>query len=360
MNNLDMEEHQAGLEKEQIKQAKVGEVLSNKPEIKEPKKQMKNVGVDATKVLKDRFTQAGFKTADVGVSATQQTRSTASGSTEPRVIHNSAQTMDESDVLQDQMDKSIALLNQAQQDNQQKAKGQQKASSNLASALATETLKLGKGIGQAVVTTALIGQGIAPQFAALGGSAAAGAMEAGYNFAFGGASSSSSGMQPMDQSMGQQKRNPEEEVEPRGRRGRPKTKRGDELVIAEGGNGNGNGNGGKAKAKAKTKAEKRQEKESEQLTQPETDKPASKPKNIPVQKPYLKQKGDQVSPSQIGIQKLREEFLNSRNEGNLSDEDYSEYLKLYDDFVAAKGKPSIKKEKLKGLKASYKKSIYRK
>jgi len=26
MNNLDMEEHQAGLEKEQIKQAKVGEV----------------------------------------------------------------------------------------------------------------------------------------------------------------------------------------------------------------------------------------------------------------------------------------------------------------------------------------------
>ena len=43
MNNLDMEEHQAGLEKEQIKQTKVGEVLSNKPEIKEPKKHMKNV-----------------------------------------------------------------------------------------------------------------------------------------------------------------------------------------------------------------------------------------------------------------------------------------------------------------------------
>ena len=119
MNNLEIEEHQAELEKEQIKQAKVGEVLSKTPQVKEPKKQMKNVGVDATKVLKDRFTQAGFKTVDTGVSATQQTRSTASGSTEPRVIHNSVQTMDESDILQDQMDESIALLNQAHQNNQQ-------------------------------------------------------------------------------------------------------------------------------------------------------------------------------------------------------------------------------------------------
>ena len=206
MNNLDMEEHQAELEKEQIKQAKVGEVLSNKPQIKEPKKQMKNVGVDATKILKDRFTQAGVKTLDTGVNATQQTRSTASGNTEPRVIHNSAQTMDESDVLQDQMDESISLLHQAQQDQQKSAKSQQKASSNLASTLAKETLKLGKGIGQAAVTTGLIGQGIAPQFAALCGSAAGAAMEAGYNFTLGGGQSSSSGMQPMDQSMGQQKR----------------------------------------------------------------------------------------------------------------------------------------------------------
>ena len=121
MNNLDMEEHQAELEKEQIKQAKVGEVLSKTPQVKEPKKQMKSVSVDATKVLKDRFTQAGVKTLDTGVNATQQTRSTASGNTEPRVIHNSVQTMDESDILQDQMDESISLLNQAQRDNQQSA-----------------------------------------------------------------------------------------------------------------------------------------------------------------------------------------------------------------------------------------------
>ena len=306
MNNLDVEEHQAELEKEQIKQAKVGEVLSKTQQIKEPKKQMKNVGVDATKVLKDRFTQAGVKTLDTGVNATQQTRSTATGSTEPRVIHNSLQTMDESDILQNQMDESIALLNQAQQDNEQKSKGQQKASSNLASALATEALKLGKGIGQAAVTTGLMSQGVAPQFAALGGSAVGGAMEAGYNFAFGGASSSSSGMQPMDQTIGQQKRSELGDTGGAETKKRGRKKQGDELVVFSE-SGNGNGNGGKAKAKAKTKAEKREEKEAQQLTQPETDAPKSKPSNVQVKKEGLKQKGDQISPSVIGIQKLSEE-----------------------------------------------------
>ena len=43
-------------------------------------------------------------------------------------------------------------------------------------------------------------------------------------------------------------------VEPKGRRGRPRNDKGDEVVLVEPGNGNGNG-----KAKAKTKAEKRAE-----------------------------------------------------------------------------------------------------
>ena len=193
----------------------------------------------------------------------------------------------------------------------------------------------------------------------MGGSAAGGAMQAGYNFAFGGASSSSSGMQPMDQTIGQQKRSELGDTGGAETKKRGRKKQGDELVVVSE-SGNGNGNGSKAKAKAKTKAEKREEKEAQQLTQPETDAPKSKPSNVPVKKQGLKQKGDQISPSQIGIQKLREEFLNARNKGNLSDEDYSEYLKLYDDWVAGKGKQQIKKEKLKGLKALYKKSIYKK
>ena len=49
----------------------------------------------------------------------------------------------------------------------------------------------------------------------------------------------------------------EDDVEPKGRRGRPITKRDDEVVLVESGNcnGDGNGNGNQAKAKAKTKAE---------------------------------------------------------------------------------------------------------
>ena len=210
---------------------------------------MKNVGVDATKVLKERSTQAGVKTLDTGVNATQQTRSTASGNTEPRVIHNSVQTMDESDILQDQMDDSISLLNMAKQTQQQQSISQLTASTNLAH-----------------------------QRAVLGNSAADAAMQSGYNFTQGGSSSSG-----MDQSMGQQKRTPEDEVEPKGKRGRPKQNRGDEVVLVENkSNGNGNGNGNKAKAKAKTKAEKREEKETQQLTQPEADAPSKTSKNIPV------------------------------------------------------------------------------
>ena len=246
MNNFEMEQHQAELEKEQIKQAKVGEVLSKTPQIKEPKKQMKNVSVDATKILKERSTQAGVKTLDTGVNATQQTRSTASGNTEPRVIHNSVQTMDESDTQQDQLDDAIRLLTTANQTQQQQSISQLTASTNLAH-----------------------------QRAVLGSSAADAAMQAGYNFTQGGSSSSG-----MDQSMGQQKRTPEDEVEPKGKRGRPKQNRGDEVVLVE---NKSNGNGNKAKAKAKTKAEKREEKEAQQLTQPETDIPSSKPsKSIPV------------------------------------------------------------------------------
>ena len=73
MNNFEMIQHQAELEKEQIKQAKVGEVLSKTPQIKEHKKQMKHVSVDATNILKERSTQAGVITLDTGANATQQT-----------------------------------------------------------------------------------------------------------------------------------------------------------------------------------------------------------------------------------------------------------------------------------------------
>ena len=104
------------------------------------------------------------------------------------------------------------------------------------------------------------------------------------------------------------------------------------------------------KQKKKTKAEEREEKETQQLTQPETDIPTPKSTTVPVKKQGLKQKGDQMSPSVIGIQTLREELVNARNKADLSNEDYSEYLEFYGDFVSAKGQPQIKTKKVNHYK----------
>ena len=60
-------------------------------------------------------------------------------------------------------------------------------------------------------------------------------------------------------------------------------------------------------------------------------------------KHIIQQTNGKVAPSMIGIQKVREELINARNQNNLSNEDYSEYLKSYDSWVAAKGDKTTKK-----------------
>ena len=78
---------------------------------------------------------------------------------------------------------------------------------------------------QIAITTGLTSQGLPPQIAAFGANAMVAAIESGTahdTTVYGG--SSSSGVQPTDHSVGQQTRNPEDEVEPKGRRGRPNKK----------------------------------------------------------------------------------------------------------------------------------------
>ena len=64
-------------------------------------------------------------------------------------------------------------------------------------------------------------------------------------------------------------------------------------------------------------------------------------------------------PSQIGIQAVREALENAKNEGVLSPEQISQYLKRYDEWKDNKGNHNIKKEKLKGLQQLYKQAIYK-
>ena len=310
MNLLDMEEHQQKLQNEQVKQVAVGELLSREPQIELPKKQMKHKGVDATVQLKGRFTQAGVKTL-----------STGSDAVEPVVIHNSAQTEEESEVLQDQMDDAVTVLNREAQDQQQSAISQQQTSGNLASTIAKKgkrvALKAGKSIGSAAATTALIGQGLPPEFAALGGSAAGAAIEAGYTFAFGGGQSSSSGMQPMESENVQQKRSHLGETGGPETQKRGRKKHGDEVVLVEGGKAKAKAKA-KAKTKAETKAEKKEEREAEAFKQPETDAPLPKAKNIPVKKQTItKTKREHGTEMVTG---KSEAWWNRQNEGFLKNQ----------------------------------------
>ena len=50
-----------------------------------------------------------------------------------------------------------------------------------------------------------------------------------------------------------------------------------------------------------------------------------------------KQTAQQLSPSVIGIQGLREAFLEAKNKNTLSPQDISSYMKLYDGWKEAVG-----------------------
>ena len=68
----------------------------------------------------------------------------------------------------------------------------------------------------------------------------------------------------------------------------------------------------------------------------------------------------QLSPSIIGIQKLREEFMEAKQKDLLNPKDISSFLTLLDDYKKAAGKKDIKQGKLDELRALYKKSVYKK
>jgi hypothetical protein len=73
-----------------------------------------------------------------------------------------------------------------------------------------------------------------------------------------------------------------------------------------------------------------------------------------------KQTTQQLSPSVIGIQRLREAFLEAKNKNTLSPKDISDYMKLYDDWKGAVGNKKVKKDKFGELRILYKKVLYTK
>ena len=80
-----------------------------------------------------------------------------------------------------------------------------------------------------------------------------------------------------------------------------------------------------------------------------------------LKKPIKKdtENNKQIPPAQIGIQRLRELLEDAKNKQKLSTEDASAYTALFNEWRTAKGNPILKKEKVAGLRAIYKRVLYK-
>merc|ERR1712078_525264 len=184
-----------------------------------------------------------------------------------------------------------------------------------------------------------------------------------------GGASSSTAIARVRKTTTKQSKDPETAIEPKGKPGRPKKDTDARMEQLEQQStpekrerkeSNGNGNGNKP---PKTKRERELEQlalEQERKYSPETTQPSAsaEPSSPKVKKTIEKPK--QISPSQIGIQKVREELEQAKLAGKLNTQDTSAYMILYDEWKAAKGNQKVKKEKLNALREIYKRVVYKK
>ena len=199
-----------------------------------------------------------------------------------------------------------------------------------------------------------------------------------------GLASSSTAIQPVKKTTTKQsKKDPETAVEPKGKPGRPKKDTDARMEQLEQQSTpekrerkESNGNGDKPpKAKAKSakqeKDEKRQlaalmnttvkeQKKEEKKNAPEVTQPSSSSAESPKGVKKTIEKPKQIAPSQIGIQKVREELEQAKIAGKLNTQDTSAYMILYDEWKDAKGNQQLKKEKLNALRELYKRTVYKK
>ena len=146
----------------------------------------------------------------------------------------------------------------------------------------------------------------------------------------------------MDVGASSKRGSPETQVEPKGKAGRPKVKYTDTRANAEKREGD-EPESEVPRKKSRTKGKRRQnlslgggargnDDEADDET-PERRRGVRKT----IQKP--------VSPSTIGIQKLREEFVNANNKNIISKEEYNRFDELYKLFINSKGQ-KVKKSKI--------------
>ena len=65
-----------------------------------------------------------------------------------------------------------------------------------------------------------------------------------------------------------------------------------------------------------------------------------------------------ITPSKIGIQKLRETFEEANNRKTITTRTYRSYKRIYNNWVRSAGDKEMKKQYLQELKDLYRNSIY--
>ena len=171
------------------------------------------------------------------------------------------------------------------------------------------------------------------------------------------ASSSSSSSQAlpvvevMDVSSSSKRASPGTTIEPRGKAGRPKRFReGTERMNAEKRDG--------SSPEEEPKMRKKRNKKKTELeiggaeADDEIDEPKDSGKRKTIQKP--------IGASTIGVQRLREEFVNAKNKDMITKEQYEQFDSAYKTWFASKGNDGKKKQMLKQMREVYKLHLWQK
>ena len=155
----------------------------------------------------------------------------------------------------------------------------------------------------------------------------------------------------MDTSSSSKRASPETTIEPRGKAGRPKHfKAGTERMNAEKRDG--------SSPEEEPKIRKKRNKKKTELeiggaeADDEIDEPKDSGKRKTIQKP--------VGASTIGVQRLREEFVNAKNKDMITKEQYEQFDSAYKTWFASKGNDAKKKQMLKTMREVYRLHLWQK
>ena len=145
--------------------------------------------------------------------------------------------------------------------------------------------------------------------------------------------------------------NPETTIEPRGKAGRPKSfKAGTERMNAE------KRDGSSPEEEPKMRKKRNKKKTELEIGGAEADDEIDEPKDSGKRKTIQKL----VGASTIGVQRLREEFVNAKNKDMITKEQYEQFDSAYKTWFASKGNDSKKKQMLKQMREVYKLHLWQK